>query len=73
MGGAIAAHACARGLVPNLSGLIVIDVVEGTAMDALAGMMRFLRSRPVTFESEEVGGCLYRGTCVLLHVYMCDL
>jgi protein phosphatase methylesterase 1 len=54
MGGAIAAHACARGLVPNLSGLIVIDVVEGTALAALAGMMRFLRSRPVTFESEEV-------------------
>eukprot|EP00045_Choanoeca_perplexa_P007171 m.63268 g.63268 ORF g.63268 m.63268 type:complete len:394 (-) comp13963_c1_seq3:1439-2620(-) len=53
MGGAIAAHACARGLVPNLGGLIVIDVVEGTAMDALSGMMRFLRSRPVTFESEE--------------------
>eukprot|EP00730_Choanoeca_flexa_P016023 TRINITY_DN7490_c0_g2_i2.p1 TRINITY_DN7490_c0_g2~~TRINITY_DN7490_c0_g2_i2.p1 ORF type:complete len:286 (+),score=36.67 TRINITY_DN7490_c0_g2_i2:486-1343(+) len=55
MGGAVAAHACQRQLIPNLSGLIVIDVVEGTAMSALSGMMRFLRSRPVTFETQEAG------------------
>jgi hypothetical protein len=28
--------------------------IQGSAMDALAGMTRFLRSRPVAFGSEEV-------------------
>lgn len=36
-------------LIPNLYGLGVIDVVEGTAMDALASMQSFLRSRPSSF------------------------
>ena len=30
MGGAIAVHAAARGVISNLAGLVVIDVVEGT-------------------------------------------
>lgn len=34
-------------------GLSVIDVVEGTALDALASMQSFLRSRPSHFKSVE--------------------
>uniref|UniRef100_A0A8D3DBU6 Protein phosphatase methylesterase 1 n=1 Tax=Scophthalmus maximus TaxID=52904 RepID=A0A8D3DBU6_SCOMX len=39
--------------IPSLLGLCVIDVVEGTAMDALNSMQNFLRSRPKTFKSLE--------------------
>lgn len=49
MGGAVAVRAAP--LIPNLYGLGVIDVVEGTAMDALASMQSFLRSRPSSFSS----------------------
>ncbi|XP_041055315.1 protein phosphatase methylesterase 1 [Carcharodon carcharias] len=53
MGGAIAVHIAAKNLVPSLVGLCVIDVVEGTAMDALNSMQTFLRSRPKVFNSIE--------------------
>ncbi|XP_078078489.1 protein phosphatase methylesterase 1 isoform X1 [Mustelus asterias] len=53
MGGAIAVHIAAQNLVPSLVGLCVIDVVEGTAMDALNSMQTFLRSRPKLFNSIE--------------------
>ncbi|XP_043929329.1 protein phosphatase methylesterase 1 [Protopterus annectens] len=53
MGGAIAVHAAAANLIPSLLGLCVIDVVEGTAMDALNSMQNFLRSRPKMFKSLE--------------------
>ncbi|XP_064608020.1 protein phosphatase methylesterase 1-like [Liolophura sinensis] len=53
MGGAIAVHTAHRELVPTLIGLVVIDVVEGTAMEALSSMQTFLRSRPKTFNSLE--------------------
>lgn len=49
MGGAVAVRAAP--LISNLCGLGVIDVVEGTAMDALASMQSFLRSRPSSFSS----------------------
>ncbi|XP_003393428.1 protein phosphatase methylesterase 1 [Bombus terrestris] len=49
MGGAVAVRAAS--LISNLCGLGVIDVVEGTAMDALASMQSFLRSRPSSFGS----------------------
>lgn len=49
MGGAVAVKAAP--LIANLSGLGVIDVVEGTAMDALASMQSFLRSRPSSFST----------------------
>lgn len=49
MGGAIAVRAAL--LISNLYGLGVIDVVEGTAMDALASMQSFLRSRPSSFST----------------------
>ncbi|KAG7201662.1 hypothetical protein KM043_004392 [Ampulex compressa] len=49
MGGAVAVRAAP--LITNLCGLGVIDVVEGTAMEALASMQSFLRSRPSSFSS----------------------
>lgn len=51
MGGAIAVHISVKRLLPTLEGLIVIDVVEGTAIDALSTMQTFLRSRPQKFRS----------------------
>ncbi|KAH9512722.1 Protein phosphatase methylesterase 1 [Bulinus truncatus] len=51
MGGAIAVHTAVRRLVTTLIGIAVIDVVEGTALEALASMQSFLRGRPKTFES----------------------
>nr|CAG4650224.1 EOG090X07NZ [Sida crystallina] len=53
MGGAIAVHTAAADQLPTLAGLIVIDVVEGTAMEALTSMQSFLRSRPRQFTSLE--------------------
>uniref|UniRef100_A0AAQ4RYR5 Protein phosphatase methylesterase 1 n=1 Tax=Gasterosteus aculeatus aculeatus TaxID=481459 RepID=A0AAQ4RYR5_GASAC len=53
MGGAIAVHTAAANHLQSLLGLCVIDVVEGTAMDALNSMQNFLRSRPKTFKSLE--------------------
>ncbi|XP_072040987.1 protein phosphatase methylesterase 1-like [Amphiura filiformis] len=53
MGGAIAIHAGVKNLIPSLIGLIVIDVVEGTALDALQSMQSFLRGRPKQFKSLE--------------------
>ncbi|KAL0275892.1 UNVERIFIED_CONTAM: hypothetical protein PYX00_003613 [Menopon gallinae] len=53
MGGAIAVHTAHNNFVPSLIGLVVIDVVEGTALDALSSMQSFLRGRPKTFTSLE--------------------
>ncbi|RWS12712.1 Protein phosphatase methylesterase 1-like protein [Dinothrombium tinctorium] len=55
MGGALAVH-CANNLqqqITTLVGLVVIDVVEGTAMEALKGMQSVLRNRPKSFRSLE--------------------
>lgn len=51
MGGAICVHVAERDDLPTLVGVVVIDVVEGTAMEALASMQSFLRSRPSHFKS----------------------
>lgn len=63
MGGALAVHVVATNEIPNMVGLVVIDVVEGSAMEALSGMMTFLRGRPSSFVSEEqaVTWCLQSG------------
>ncbi|XP_034835932.1 protein phosphatase methylesterase 1-like [Maniola hyperantus] len=54
MGGAIAVRAShLPALEPYVQGVVVIDVVEGTAMEALASMQSFLRSRPTHFKSIE--------------------
>lgn len=51
MGGAIVvkcAHKCAENL-PSLAGFVVIDVVEGTAKDALPLMLSVIKTRPTKF------------------------
>lgn len=51
MGGAIAVHIGYMQLIPSLVGIVVIDVVEGTALESLQSMQSFLRSRPNYFKS----------------------
>lgn len=51
MGGAIAVHIGFMRLIPSLIGIVVIDVVEGTALESLQSMQSFLRSRPNFFKS----------------------
>jgi len=46
-------HVSVRGLLPSLAGLVVVDVVEGTALEALTSMQAFLRGRPKVFRSLE--------------------
>jgi protein phosphatase methylesterase 1 len=51
MGGAIATRLAASGLVPGLGGLVVIDVVEGTALASLQHMRGVVKARPTEFPS----------------------
>lgn len=51
LGGAIAVHAAQN--IPDLLGLVVIDVVEGTALGALSSMQAILRGRPLSFNTIE--------------------
>eukprot|EP00878_Enallax_costatus_P031810 GHUV01034858.1.p1 GENE.GHUV01034858.1~~GHUV01034858.1.p1 ORF type:complete len:208 (+),score=45.64 GHUV01034858.1:90-626(+) len=51
MGGALAVWAAATKQIPGLEGVVVIDVVGGTALAALPHMMGVLHSRPVMFQS----------------------
>ncbi|KAF0691674.1 Aste57867_17142 [Aphanomyces stellatus] len=53
MGGAIAIRVAATNLLQNLTGVVVIDVVEGTALAALSHMQAVLSSRPTHFSSED--------------------
>ncbi|GBG87772.1 hypothetical protein CBR_g45928 [Chara braunii] len=53
MGGAIAVRVAARKVLPSLAGLVVVDVVEGTAMASLAYMQAVLASRPRHFLTVE--------------------
>ncbi|GAA6060216.1 hypothetical protein JCM10212_002295 [Sporobolomyces blumeae] len=55
MGGAVVAEACNRiqGSVADVLGVTVIDVVEGTALEALGSMSNLIKSQPRTFESVE--------------------
>merc|ERR1719300_279591 len=63
MGGAIAVHVASQNFIPSLIGLCVIDVVEGTAMEALNSMQTFLRGRPKQFKSldEAIEWCVKSG------------
>lgn len=51
MGGAIAVKCATKcvDLLPSLAGFVVIDVVEGTAKDALPMMMSVIKTRPPRF------------------------
>ncbi|KAG0620353.1 hypothetical protein M758_4G209600 [Ceratodon purpureus] len=51
MGGAIAVRVAAKRALPTLAGLVVIDVVEGTAMASLVHMQRILANRQLHFPS----------------------
>eukprot|EP00039_Didymoeca_costata_P019463 m.337628 g.337628 ORF g.337628 m.337628 type:complete len:330 (-) comp18187_c0_seq1:82-1071(-) len=53
LGGALAIHLSSQNMLPTVVALIVIDVVEGSAVAALPEMTRFLRSRPTQFKSLE--------------------
>lgn len=53
MGGAMAVHVAHSNFIKNLAALVVIDVVEGSAMEALSGMQTFLQGRPKFFNSIE--------------------
>lgn len=53
MGGALAVHVANANYVQNLVALVVIDVVEGSALEALSSMQTFLQGRPKRFTSIE--------------------
>ncbi|CAM6113999.1 unnamed protein product [Calypogeia fissa] len=53
MGGAIAVWVAARKALRTLAGLVVVDVVEGTAMASLVHMQRILTNRQTHFQSLE--------------------
>ena len=42
-------------LYEKFAGLVVIDVVEGTAMEALPFMESIVKSRPQSFKNEQQG------------------
>ncbi|KAK4046685.1 Protein phosphatase methylesterase 1 [Microbotryomycetes sp. JL201] len=55
MGGAVVAEACPRvqAEVGAVTGIVVVDVVEGSAMEALAGMTGLIEAQPKSFASIE--------------------
>ncbi|EPS72240.1 protein phosphatase methylesterase 1, partial [Genlisea aurea] len=53
MGGSVAVHICAKKALPTLCGLVVVDVVEGTAMASLIHMQKILSNRMQHFASVE--------------------
>lgn len=53
MGGSVAVHVAARKVLPSLAGLIVVDVVEGTAMASLMHMQKLLSNRMQYFPTIE--------------------
>ncbi|CEG37692.1 protein phosphatase [Plasmopara halstedii] len=64
LGGALAVRVAATGKVPSLVGVMVIDVVEGTAMASLKHMGAILERRPSCFRShkEAINWALHSGT-----------
>ncbi|KAA0039282.1 hypothetical protein IC582_020510 [Cucumis melo] len=53
MGGSVAVHVAAKRALPSLAGLVVVDVVEGTAMASLIHMQKILSNRMKHFSSVE--------------------
>ncbi|KAG5224562.1 hydrolase family protein [Salix suchowensis] len=53
MGGSVAVHVAAKKALPSLAGMVVVDVVEGTAMASLVHMQKLLSSRMQHFSSME--------------------
>uniref|UniRef100_A0A2N9I7Q9 Protein phosphatase methylesterase 1 n=1 Tax=Fagus sylvatica TaxID=28930 RepID=A0A2N9I7Q9_FAGSY len=53
MGGSVAVHVAAKKSLPSLAGMVIVDVVEGTAMASLIHMQKILSSRMQHFSSIE--------------------
>ncbi|KAL8161889.1 hypothetical protein V2J09_013378 [Rumex salicifolius] len=53
MGGSVAVHVAAKRTLPTLAGLVVVDVVEGTAMASLIHMQKILSNQMQHFPSIE--------------------
>ncbi|GAN07132.1 carboxyl methyl esterase [Mucor ambiguus] len=53
MGGSVVVNVACKRVFKNIIGVSVLDVVEGSAMDALSSMTKILSSRPKKFDSEE--------------------
>ncbi|XP_021714809.1 protein phosphatase methylesterase 1-like [Chenopodium quinoa] len=53
MGGSVAVHVAAKKTLSSLAGLIVVDVVEGTALASLVHMRKILSSRSKHFATVE--------------------
>ncbi|KAJ9167298.1 hypothetical protein P3X46_021962 [Hevea brasiliensis] len=53
MGGSVAVHVSAKKALCSLAGLVVVDVVEGTAMASLVHMQKILSNRMQHFSSIE--------------------
>ncbi|XVE60720.1 hypothetical protein DITRI_Ditri05aG0150800 [Diplodiscus trichospermus] len=53
MGGSVAVHVAAKRILRSLAGLVVVDVVEGTAMSSLIHMQKILSNRMQHFPSVE--------------------
>ncbi|KAJ9167400.1 hypothetical protein P3X46_022055 [Hevea brasiliensis] len=53
MGGSVAVHVAAKKALRSLAGLVVVDVVEGTAMASLVHMQKILSNRMQHFSSIE--------------------
>ncbi|KAJ2402115.1 Protein phosphatase methylesterase 1 [Coemansia sp. RSA 2559] len=53
MGGAVVAHAARSRRLRHVLGLVLIDIVEGSAIDSLASIPAFINARPSTFGSVE--------------------
>jgi len=51
LGGAVAIHASSLEGIPSLAATVVIDVVEGTAMQSLPYMLQVINRRPKAFDS----------------------
>mmetsp|Transcript_3293 Transcript_3293/g.11942 ORF Transcript_3293/g.11942 Transcript_3293/m.11942 type:complete len:420 (+) Transcript_3293:119-1378(+) len=65
LGGAVAVRAARTGELRNLCGLVVIDLVEGTAMAALPYMEGLIKGQPQGFASVRKGveWCMTSGQC----------
>ncbi|KAK9111754.1 hypothetical protein Scep_019273 [Stephania cephalantha] len=53
MGGSVAVHVAAKKAIPSLAGLVVVDVVEGTALASLIHMQKILSNRMQYFPTVE--------------------
>lgn len=53
MGGSVVVDVAYNRQLPNVMGVVVMDVVEGSALEAIQSMDKFLSTRPTSFQSME--------------------